>query len=125
MAFLPIDQSSRDRLAAMPGVTIFPRPSPRRPEVRALVMQGLRCCEVVAEAGAHRAAYHLRLGTWLPLAEDGDEEAAFAAVLAFLALVAAVPQHYAPEHDAAERATAATVLTAFSGRSTISLPRAA
>ncbi|TCZ54597.1 hypothetical protein [Roseicella aquatilis] len=126
MAFFPIDQTARERLAALPGVTIFPRPSPRRPEHLALVMAGLRCCEVVAAAGGYRAAYHLRFGTWLPLAEDGDEAAAFAAVLAFLALVAAVPQHYASEHDAAERRAAAQVLAAFSGRSAaIRLPAAA
>jgi hypothetical protein len=41
------------------------------------------------------------------------EEAAFGAVLAFVSLVASVPQEYSPEHDAAERAAAAEVFAAF------------
>src|SRR4051812_31381116 len=62
VAFFPIDQSSRDRLAATPGVTIVSNPLPHRPGDVALVMAGLRCCEVLADGAAFRAAYHLRLG---------------------------------------------------------------
>ncbi|MDO9714371.1 hypothetical protein, partial [Paracraurococcus lichenis] len=98
MAFFPIDQSSRDRLAALPGVTIIDHPSPHHPDDVALVLAGLRCCEVFADGAAFRAAYHLRYGEWLPLAEAVGEDAAFAAVFAFLTLVAAVRQHYAAEH---------------------------
>ncbi|MDO9713696.1 hypothetical protein [Paracraurococcus lichenis] len=115
MAHFSIDQSSRDRLAAMPGVTIIDHPSPHHPGDIALVMAGLRCCEVFADGAAFRAAYHLRYGEWLPLAEEVGEDAAFAAVFTFLTLVAAVPQHYAAAHDATERKAAAEVLVAFSG----------
>ncbi|MDO9712762.1 hypothetical protein [Paracraurococcus lichenis] len=124
MARFSIDQSSRDRLAAMPGVTIIEHPSPHHPGDIALVTAGLRCCEVFADGATFRAAYHLRYGEWLPLAEGVREDAAFAAVLAFLSLVATVPQHYAPAHDATERRAAAEVLAAFSGVS-VTFSRAA
>jgi hypothetical protein len=126
VAFFPIDQSSRDRLATTPGVTIISNPLPHRPADVALVMAGLRCCEVFADGVAFRAAYHLRFGAWLPLAEGVAEDAAFAAIHAFLTLVGPLPTHYAPAQDAADRAAAATVLAAFSGLGTVSvLPAAA
>ncbi|MDO9713859.1 hypothetical protein [Paracraurococcus lichenis] len=115
MAHFSINQSSRDRLAATPGVTIIDHPSPHHPGDIALVLAGLRCCEVCADGAAFRAACHLRYGEWLPLAEQVGEDAAFAAVLAFLTLIAAVPQHYAAAHDTAERRVAAEVLATFSG----------
>ena len=78
-----------------------------------MIMAGVRCMDVRAEAGAFRADLHLRQGEWLPLADGVTEEAAFAAVLAFVSLVASVPQEYAAEHDLAERAAAAEVYAAF------------
>ena len=113
MAFISVAESARARLAATKGVHITADPLPHHPEVAALVMASIRCMHVTTDGDSFSASVHLRAGEWLPLAEDVTEDAAFAAVLAFVSLVAAVPQHYAPEHDAAERAAAAEVYAAF------------
>jgi hypothetical protein len=113
MAFISLDQPARTRLSATKGVTVLAHPLDRDPSLIAMVMAGTRCIDVRAEGNAFRAALHLRLGEWLPLAEEATEEAAFGAVLAFVSLADAVPQHYAPEHDAAVRAAAAEVYAAF------------
>ena len=113
MAFISVDQPARARLAAMRRVSVLDCPLPRDQMLMAMVMAGTRCMDVRAEGSTFRADLHLRLGEWLPLADGVTEEAAFAAVLAFLSLVASVPQEYAPEHDLAERAAAAEVYAAF------------
>ena len=113
MAFIYLDQPARTRLAAMRGVSVLNRPLPRDETLAAMVLAGVRCMDVRAEGSAFRADLHIRQGEWLPLADGVTEDAAFAAVLAFVSLVASVPQHYAPEYDAAERAAAAEVCAAF------------
>lgn len=113
MAFISIDQPARARLAATKGVTVIMQPSPRNPATLAMVIAGVRCLDVRRDGDGFRAMLHIRQGEWLLLAEGVSEDAAFSAVLHFLALVASVPQHYAPEHDAAERAAAAEVFAAF------------
>jgi hypothetical protein len=113
MAFIYVDQPARTRLAAIRRVSVLDRPLHRDQALVAMVMAGIRCIDVRAEGDTFRADLHLRLGEWLPLADGVTEEAAFAAVLAFVSLVAGVPQEYAPEHDAAERAAAAEVYAAF------------
>ena len=113
MAYFTLDQLVRTRLAAMRGVSVLDRPLPRDETLAAMVLAGVRCMDVRAEGDSFRADLHTRQGEWLPLADGVTEEAAFAAVLAFVSLVASVPQEYAPEHDAAERAAAAEVYTAF------------
>ena len=113
MAFISVDQPARARLAAMRGVAVLDRPLHRDPTLVAMVMAGVRCMDVRAEGNAFRADLYLRLGEWLPLADGVTEEAAFAAVLAFVSLVAGVPQEYAPQHDLAVRAAAAEVFAAF------------
>lgn len=113
MAYFTLDQPARVRLAATKGVSVLDRPKPTDEALVAMVLAGVRCIDVRAEGDAFRAAVHVREGEWLPLAEDVPEEVAFAAVLSFVSLVSAIPQHYAPEHDAAERAAAAEVFAAF------------
>ena len=113
MAFISVDQPARTRLAATRGVTVLKHPLHRDPSLVAMILASVRCLDVRAEAGVFRADLHLRQGEWLPLVDGVTEEAAFAAVLAFVSLVASVPQEYAPEHDLAERAAAAEVLAAF------------
>jgi hypothetical protein len=113
MAFITVDQPDCARLASMKGVSVLNCPLHRDQGLVAMVLAGVRCLDVRADGDAFRADYHLRLGEWLPLAEDVTEEAAFTAILSFVSLVANVPQHYAPEHDAAERAAAAEVFAAF------------
>ncbi|MDO9714027.1 hypothetical protein [Paracraurococcus lichenis] len=113
MAFISVDQPARARLVATKGVTIIDAPSPRNPSVTVMVISGIRCCDIRHDGDVFRAAVHMRDGEWLPLADGVTEDAAFGAVLAFVSLVASVPQSYAPEHDAAERAAAAEVYAAF------------
>jgi hypothetical protein len=90
-------------------VTVIAQPSPRNPATLAMVIAGVRWIDVRRDGEGFRAMLHIRQGEWLLLAED----VAFSVIFAFLALVASVPQHYAPEHDAAERAAAAEVFAAF------------
>ncbi|TDH58163.1 hypothetical protein E2C06_34070 [Dankookia rubra] len=113
MAFISVDQPARARLAAMRRVSVLDRPLHHDQTLVAMVMAGVRCMDIRAEGDTYRVDLHLRLGKWLPLADGVTEEAAFAAVLAFVSLVASVPQEYAPEHDAAECAAAAEVYAAF------------
>ncbi|TDH58819.1 hypothetical protein E2C06_30595 [Dankookia rubra] len=97
----------------MKGVSVLDRPLPGDQAFVAMIMAGVRCLDIRAEGDTFRADLHVRDGEWLPLADGVTEDVAFAAVLAFVSLVASVPQHYAPEHDAAERAAAAEVFAAF------------
>ncbi|MDO9713638.1 hypothetical protein [Paracraurococcus lichenis] len=113
MAAFSIDQSARSRLTAMRGVTVIAHPSPRNPATLAMVIAGVRCIDVRHDGDGFRATIHVRDGEWLPLADGVTEDAAFAAILAFVSVVASVPQSYAPEHDAAERAAAAEVFASF------------
>ena len=113
MAYFTLDQPARTRLASIKGVSVLNRPLPCDETLTAMVLAGVRCMDVRAEGDAFRADLHVRQGEWLPLADGVTEEAAFAAVLSFVSLVASVPQEYAPEHDAAERAAAAEVFAAF------------
>lgn len=113
MAFISVDQPAPTRLAATRCVSVLDHPLPRDQTLVAMIFAGGRCLDVSTEAGTFRADLHLRQGEWLPLADGVTEEAAFAAVLAFVSLIASVPQHYAPEHDLAERAAAAEVFAAF------------
>src|SRR4051812_7991369 len=113
MVAFSLDQPARNRLAATRGVSIIADPSPRNPAVIVMVLAGTRCIDIRRDGDTFRAQAHLRLGEWMPLADGVSEDVAFAAVLHFVHLVASVPQHYAPEHDAAERAAAAEVYAAF------------
>ena len=113
MAFFTVDQPARARLAGMRGVSVLDRPLHRDKTLVAMVLAGVRCLDVRTEGDTFRADYHFRLGKWLSLADGVTEKAAFSAVLAFVSLVAGVPQEYAPEHDVAVRAAAAEVFTAF------------
>ncbi|MCB4825497.1 hypothetical protein [Roseicella aerolata] len=113
MAFISVQQAARARLSATKGVTVIAQPSLRNPATLAMVIAGIRCVDVRRDGEGFRAMLHIRQGEWLPLAEGVSEDAAFSAIVAFLALVASIPQHYAPEHDAAERAAAAEVFAAF------------
>src|SRR3954466_7547016 len=93
MAFISLAESARARLAAMKGVHITADPLPRRPEVVALVMASIRCAHVTTDGAGFSASVYLRAGEWLALADGVSEDAAFAAVLHFVHLVASVPQH--------------------------------
>jgi hypothetical protein len=118
MAFISIDQSARARLVSMRGVTVLDHPAPRDHALTALVFHYVRNFEIRNDAdGMFSATFHIG-PSWaanpnLMLAEGVVEEIAFAAVLTLINLTAAIPQHYAPEHDAAERAAAAEVYAAF------------
>src|SRR4051812_16495031 len=100
MVAFNLDQTARARLAATKGVSILPDALPHHPEI-ITILAGIRVLRIVSEGDAYSAACHLRYGTWLALADGVSEDAAFAAILAFVPLVASVPQFYAPEHDAA------------------------
>ena len=113
MAYITVDQSPRDRLAATRGVTIIHHPLPRDPAEIATVIAGVRCYAVRAEGGACTASFQIGNGEDLALADGVTEAAAFAAVLAHVALVREVPAHYSAINDQAEREAAATVLAAF------------
>ncbi|MDO9712380.1 hypothetical protein [Paracraurococcus lichenis] len=113
MVAFSLDQSARSRLTAMRGVTVIAHPSPRNPATLAMIIAGVRCIDVRHDGDAFRATVHMRDGEWLPLADGVAEDAAFSAVLSFVSLVAGIPQHYALEHDAAERAAAAEVFASF------------
>ena len=95
MAFISVSESAHNRLAATKGVQIIADPSLRNPAITVMVMAGTRCIDIRQDGDTFRAQAHLRLGEWLPLADGVSEDAAFAAVLAFVNLVASVPQHYA------------------------------
>ena len=113
MAFISVDQPARARLAGMQRVLVLDRPLPRDQTLVAMIMAGTRCLDIRAEGSTFHADLHHRLGEWLPLAEEVTEDVAFGAVVAFVSLVASVPQHHAPEHDTAVRAAAAEVYAAF------------
>lgn len=111
--------AARDHLLALrdhrgrPTVSVIDAPLPRRPEIAAAVLAGLRLAHICTDGDTFSAAVHLRLGEWMTLAEGVPEEAAFAAVLHFVRLVASIPSEYSAQGDAAERAAAAEVFAAF------------
>ncbi|RAI55907.1 hypothetical protein [Roseicella frigidaeris] len=112
MASVSIAHAAQARLAALRHVTVLDHPAPRDPDLVALVFAGIRVAELRRAPAGHAARVHLRLGEWLDLVEDTDEDVACAAIALFLDRVAAVPAAYTAAGDEAERAAAAQVRAA-------------
>jgi hypothetical protein len=106
---------ARNRLAAIRNVSIFDRPlGYNKDGCVAFILCSIRSYEIRTDGESYRALFYLRDNVWLTLAENVDENTAYAAVVAHIHAVAGVPWHYSAENDAAERAAAAEVFAAFS-----------
>jgi hypothetical protein len=117
----PVPTTARERLAAMRGVSIVDGPLPTKPKIAAMVMAGIRCIDVHAEAGVFSAQWHIRFDEWFTLVEGVTEDDAFAAIELFVAKVAGIPGWYSVENDADERTAAEEVLAAFTAPASIPL----
>ena len=123
MAVITSNTDAASRLAALARVKIIMHPHASDPQDIALIFAGVCCLEIRETGAGHMARFHVGLGEYLLLAEAVPLATAFAAVCAFVSLVASVPVEYAPAHDAAERAAAAEVFAAFTAP--LSMPLAA
>ena len=111
MAFAVVEQASRDRLAAMRGVTIIGHPAPCDPAAVAMIIAVTRCYEVRSEDGlVFAAAYHPRMGEWLDLLGAGTRDDAFDAIRRHVEKVGHLLGTDWDAIDAADRAAAAEVL---------------
>jgi hypothetical protein len=105
--------AARARLATLPAVTIFDRVMPHDPAEVAFVTCGIRCYVIRKENGGFSAAYHLRLGEYLPLAEEATEDTAFATVAEHIRRIGHLPAWWSAKTDNAERTAAAEILASF------------